>query len=194
MKANFPDLIVEQLKTLTRVQNNAGCQIDPLVPSIQTVGTKTKGFIYADNNQPNTAWTIKSDYVGDSTEIVINDASVFERIDMKDILGKLQNLVKSEYISIDPLGYGKREFTIPDHIDVSKIISITASLYLTDKGYRHTIPLMCSANAENMGTVGESISQLTIYRIPYTTNRKFTMASSYATQWLIQTVFISYYN
>lgn len=91
-KANEVSVVANN--SMDFVNDNNGLPRNLNIKDIQDVGSKDKNHCYGDRNMPNTLWKIKDNYGGTSTTTQVNDASIFERYDNKELLGKLQNLVK----------------------------------------------------------------------------------------------------
>lgn len=89
-KAN--DVSVVANNSMDFVNDNNGLPRNLNIKDIQDVGSKDKNHCYGDRNMPNTLWKIKDSYGRTSTTTQVNDASIFERYDNKELLGKLQNL------------------------------------------------------------------------------------------------------
>lgn len=100
-KAN--DVSVVANNSMDFANDNNGLPRNLNIKDIQDVGSKDKNHCYGDRNMPNTLWKIKDSYGGTSTTTQVNDASIFERYDNKELLGKLQNLSgykKNLYINV----------------------------------------------------------------------------------------------
>lgn len=109
----------------------------------------------------------------------------------KGLDDKLQNLINHEIILIDTTESGVREYTFPERIDLSKVISVNVVLWRTSMGYRHTVPILLSSLAENMGMITTEKTTFDTYRIQFR-GRTITMNPGYADNWRLQVIDIFY--